>query len=90
MTETKFKKGDLVWIWTSIVPEEKSLGIVMEIRPHVLGGTGVMSWRGGGWKISYDEKRSEYLVVSPTGEFQSWFDEKNLHSCQDEQGAGEM
>ena len=77
MTETKFKKGDLVWVWTS-VHEEKSPGIVMDVRPHVLGGTGVRSWRDGGWEVSYEEKRSEYLVVSPSGEFQSWFDEKNL------------
>jgi len=78
MENTKFKKGDLVWVWTSIVPEEKSPGIIMDIRPFVLGGSGVMSWSSG-WEITHDKKSSQYLVVSPTGEFESWFDEKNLH-----------
>jgi len=82
--ETKFKKGDLVLVKHRVnekffsFDEEDRHGVVMEVRPHVLGGTGVRSWRDGGWEISYEEKRSEYLVVSPSGDFQSWFDEKNI------------
>ncbi len=88
MTETKFKKGDLVLVkhltseklFSFSFDEEDRHGVVMDVRPFVHGGTGVKSWRDGGWEISYEEKRSEYLVISPTGEFQSWFDERNLSS----------
>jgi len=95
VTETKFKKGDLVLVkhlFNETIfnhDEEFRHGLVLDVRNFVLGGTGVKSWRGG-WEITYEEKRSEYLVVSPSGEFQSWFDEKNLHSCQDEQGTEGM
>jgi hypothetical protein len=84
--ETKFQKGDLVLVkhmsseslFSLSFDEEVRHGVVMDVRPHVLGGTGVRSWRDGGWEITHEEKRSEYLVVSPSGDFQSWFDEKNL------------
>lgn len=84
--ETKFKKGDLVWVWTSILNGERSPGIIMEVRPWVLGGSGVQSWRESyesplaSSGIMHEPKRSEYLVVSPSGEFQSWYDEKNIDS----------
>ena len=84
MVETKFRSGDLVWVWSSVRDEEKRPGIVMDVRPWVLGGSGVQSWRDS-WGspvrssgITHEPKRSEYLVVSPSGEFQSWFDEKNV------------
>ena len=84
MNKTKFEKGDLVWVWHSIIDDIKLPGVVIEVRPWVLGGSGVCSWResyGGFLKsseVTNDSKRSEYLVISPSGEFQSWFDEKNL------------
>ena len=84
--ETKFKKGDLVWVWTSILNGERSPGIVMEVRPWVLGGSSMQSWRESygvplkASQVTHEPKRSEYLVMSPTGEFQSWFDEKNIGS----------
>lgn len=82
--ETKFKKGDLVLVkhivneklFHSIV--ELRHGVVMDVRPFVLGGSGVSSWPGGS-RVTHQDKRSEYLVVSPSGEFESWFDEKNVH-----------
>jgi len=81
---TKFSKGDLVWVWHSIRDNDKRPGIVMEVRPWVLGGSSMQSWRescrGGlmASEVTHDLKRSEYLVVSPSGDFQSWFDEKNV------------
>lgn len=82
--ETKFQKGDLVWVWYSILNEERLPGIVMDIRPWVLGGSGVQSWRESyespmrSSAVTHEPKRSEYLVISPSGDFQSWFDEKHL------------
>ena len=84
MGPTKFSKGDLVWVWTSIVDKEKRPGIVMDVRPWVHGGSGVQSWRESygssvqSSEITFTPKRSEYLVMSPTGDFQSWYDEKNI------------
>jgi len=84
METTKFKKGDLVWVWNSILNNSKRPGIVMDVRPWILGGSGIRSCYesyGGALltsEITQEPKRSEYLVVSPSGEFQSWFDEKNL------------
>jgi hypothetical protein len=85
METTKFKKGDLVWIWHSVRDNSRKPGIVMDVRPWVLGGSGVQSWRQPyeessrmSSEITYEPKRSEYLIVSPSGEFQSWFDEKNI------------
>jgi hypothetical protein len=81
--ETRFKRGDLVLIKHRVneslfsLDEELVYGVVADVRPFVMGGSGVSSWVGG-WEITHEEKRSEYLVVSPSGEFQSWFDEKNL------------
>jgi hypothetical protein len=81
---TKYQKGDLVWVWHSVRDSGRRPGIVMDVRPWVLGGSGVQSWREPyessrmSSKITYEPKRSEYLVVSPTGEFQSWFDENNI------------
>lgn len=94
MEPTKFSKGDLVWVWHSILNEEKMPGIVMDVRPWVLGGSGIQSWREPyessriSSKITYETKRSEYLVVSPTGEFQSWFDEKNVSGAGVNDGRG--
>lgn len=84
--ETKFKKGDLVLVkhrddvrgFLSTGEESLRHGIVMDVRPFVLGGSGVASWSEG-WEVTHEERRSEYLVVSPSGEFQSWFDERNLN-----------
>jgi hypothetical protein len=59
-------------------------GIVMDVRPWVLGGSGVQSWRESydspvkSSNVTHEPKRSEYLVFSPTGEFHSWFDESNV------------
>lgn len=84
MGPTKFQKGDLVWVWHSILDGDKRPGIVMEVRPWVHGGSGVQSWHESygepaiSSQTTFTPKRSEYLVVSPSGEFQSWFDEKNL------------
>jgi hypothetical protein len=50
----------------------------VDVRPFVIGGSGVSSWIGG-WAFTQEDKRSEYLIVSPSGEFESWFDEKNVH-----------
>ena len=81
---TKFSKGDLVWVWHSVRDTERKPGVVMDVRPWVLGGSGVQSWtenHGDHLRMSrviQEPKRSEYLVVSPTGDFQSWFDEKNI------------
>ena len=56
----------------------------MDIRPWVLGGSGVQSWtenygdRLRASRIIHEPKRSEYLIVSPSGDFQSWFDEQNV------------
>jgi len=83
--ETKFKRGDLVLVNhcvnESLFSHEDEVrhGVVTDVRPFVIGGTGVRSWVGG-WEVTREEKRSEYLVISPSGEFQSWFDEKNLGS----------
>lgn len=84
MEDTRFQKGDLVWVWHSIRDNDRRPGIVMDIRPWVLGGSGVQSWKENygdrmrAMSITHEPRRSEYLVVSPSGEFQSWFDEKNV------------
>lgn len=84
MGETKFRKGDLVWVFHTTRENGKLPGIVMDVRPWVLGGSGVQSWREPyesptvSSTITHEPKRSEYLVFSPTGEFHSWFDEKNV------------
>ena len=84
MGPTKFSKGDLVWVQITIGDNEKRPGIVMKVRPWVLGGSGVQSWTESYddplrlSRITHEPKRSEYLIFSPTGEFQSWFDEKNV------------
>ena len=82
---TKFQKGDLVWVLpNSIRDNERRPGIVMDIRPWVLGGSGVQSWtenHGDHLRMSrivHEPKRSEYLIISPTGDFQSWFDENHV------------
>jgi hypothetical protein len=76
--KTKYEKGELVWVKNSKIP-----GIIMDVRPWVYGGSGIMSWRdrdtqGFSYEVTHEEKRSEYLVVSPSGDFQSWFDEQHL------------
>jgi hypothetical protein len=87
--ETKFKKGELVWVTHYEIGamglEPKRLpGVVMEVRPWVHGGSGVNSLHESYGSPAYwshtthEPKRSDYLVVSPSGEFQSWFDEKSL------------
>lgn len=92
MGPTKFSKGDLVWVWHSIINNDMKPGIVMDVRPWVHGGSGVQSRHesyGSPAKSSqttHEPKRSEYLVVSPTGDFQSWFDEKNIFG--ESSGAG--
>jgi hypothetical protein len=82
--ETKFKKGDLVLVKHRVNErlfshdEELRHGVIVDVRPFVIGGSGVSSWIGG-WAFTQEDKRSEYLIVSPSGEFESWFDEKNVH-----------
>ena len=88
MGPTKFRKGDLVWVWHSIRDNDKRPGIVMDVRPWVLGGSGVSTSKGFGELppnsvFTHEPKRSEYLVVSPSGDFQSWYDENNI-SCEHE------
>ena len=88
MTPT-YKIGELVWVVHNSrgavagLETKRLPGIVVEIRPWVIGGSGITSWRDRDsqspyFKVTHTEKSSEYLVVSPSGEFQSWFDEKNL------------
>ena len=84
MEDTRFRRGDLVWVWHSVRDNDRRPGIVMDIRPWVLGGSGVQSWtenygdRLRASRIIHEPKRSEYLIVSPTGDFHSWFDEQNV------------
>jgi len=88
VTETKFKKGELVLVkhlFNETIfnhDEEFKHGLVLDVRSFVIGGSGVRSWHGG-WEVTHEEKRSEYLIVSPSGEFQSWFDENSLHNPSD-------
>ena len=89
MEVTKFQKGDLVWVWHTTRENGRMPGVVMDVRPWVLGGSGVQSWRESyaspvrSSSVTHDPKRSEYLVFSPTGDFHSWFDENNI-TCEHE------
>lgn len=79
--ETAFTTGDLVWVCVPILDDVGALGIVTDVRPWVLGGTGIQSSRlGSGWGVSISNipKRSEYLVISPEGDFHAWFDENSV------------
>ena len=75
--ETVFTAGDLVWVCVPIIDDVGELGIVTDVRPWVLGGTSIQSSQYG-VSISNVPKRSEYLIISPEGNFHAWFDENSV------------
>ena len=76
------QKHDLVMI--RIHNQDICLGVVIDSRPDVLGGSGVESWRASGGsythtKITQVPKRGEVLVMGYSDGSLSWYDEMHIH-----------
>jgi len=87
-------KGDLVFVhWFEIDWQGRKLpsstlrpGIVVDVRPDHLGGTGMVTWRSrdsgtAGSEIVSSPRRAEILVQLTDTEGISWFDEANVFSA---------
>ena len=85
------QKNDLVMI--RIHNQDVCLGVVIDYRPDVLGGSGVQSWRSSGeshtrTKITQVPKRGEVLVMGYSDGSLSWYDEMHIHILTDQSQTG--
>lgn len=77
-------KHSLVHIRSRYIDDDSvSLGVVLDYRPDVLGGTGVISWRRPSssavcTEIQHHEKRGEVLVMNYSDGSLSWYDELSI------------
>jgi hypothetical protein len=65
---------------TSQLHGTKTLGVVLDYRPDVLGGSGTHSWRQPSEsdlisEITHTERRGEVLVLDYSDGSLSWYDE---------------
>lgn len=81
------RPGDLVimkeWADWPSMEVTQVLGIVIRYKPHVMGGSYMVSWvnegtRSHGTEVRHDPVRGEVLIISCKDGGYSWYDELNL------------
>lgn len=81
------RKGDLVRVWWGgELNRESALGVVLDYRPDVLGGSWAQSYWDGEQRVNEfpsSPKRGQVLVVIYDGGESAWWDEKNVEEVKD-------
>lgn len=81
------RKGDLVRVtWGGELNRQSGLGVVLEYREGVLGGSWSQSHRVGGKVVNEflsSPKRGQVLVLEYNGGGAAWWDENNVELVTD-------
>jgi hypothetical protein len=81
------RKGDLVRVtWGGTANPQTALGVVLDYRPDVLGGSSSQSYWDGRQRVNEfisSPKRGQVLVTTYEDGAAAWWDEKNVELLTD-------